>query len=232
MRKKDPIHIHVTFPCALDRSSSAKVVSDLLKSLLHQRGQIPLQYDALVKEAAAATKAKENAEGEAAAAETVETVARTVSREEARLAREQVRRGKARRRNLEEAGRFLETSGEVLATLEQELTSGPTTSSVTLLFGATHLSPREAYTLHLPSSSSPSTPPPSLGVHLLRAIVMSEDFCQLSSTRIPISNVYICLHRPSSSPLSSSSSAHGVKILPSLCIPPRFVSPTPTSVSC
>ena len=43
-----------------------------------------------MKEAAAATKATEAAEGEAAAADTVETVARTVSREGPRLAREQV----------------------------------------------------------------------------------------------------------------------------------------------
>ena len=43
-----------------------------------------------MKEAAAATKATEAAEGETAAADTVETVGRTVSREEARLAREQV----------------------------------------------------------------------------------------------------------------------------------------------
>ena len=42
-----------------------------------------------MKEAAAATKATEAAEGEAAA-DTVETVARTVSREGPRLAREQV----------------------------------------------------------------------------------------------------------------------------------------------
>jgi len=64
--------------------------ADTAVSAREERGQIPLQYDALVKEAAAATKATEAAEGETAAADTVETVGRTVSREEARLAREQV----------------------------------------------------------------------------------------------------------------------------------------------
>jgi len=194
---RDPIDIHVNFPNLFNRKDRAKIVPDLLKSLLQQRGQIPLQYAAIEKDVAAHENVKsvlQPCSGEI----------KPSSREQVRVGKDLARKEKSRKRYLTHAQKFLEATNDILTELEQQLLCNDDVCQVSFLFGATILSPREAFHVILPplpsAPASSEESNSSTGLHLLRAMLGNEQFHKLISTRLPVSNIHVvlgCSRRPS-----------------------------------
>lgn len=51
-KTKEPIRVSVKLNSVVNSSSCVKIVSDILKYILYQRHQIPVQFDVLAREAA------------------------------------------------------------------------------------------------------------------------------------------------------------------------------------
>jgi len=198
---RDPIEVHVNFPNLFNRKDRAKLVPDLLKSLLHQRGQIPLQYAAIEKDVAAHANTKSPHEN--CVLQPCSGEIKPSSREQVRAGKDLARKEKSRKRYLTHAQKFLEATNDICAELEQELLCNDYVCQVGFLFGATILSPREAFHVVLPPL--PRAPVSSVesnsstGLHLLRAMLGNEQFHTLISTRLPVSNIHVvlgCYRRP------------------------------------
>jgi len=212
---RDIIHVDVDFPELLSRSSLLKVVTDLLKNLLHQRNQIPLQYDCITKDVEAAAEVSINnddiKQDNGSLAENDDNGAS--SRGSARLSRQAARAAKMRALYLKNSMRLINEMEETMEMIREELEKDDLVS-ISFLLGATPLSPREIYTIDIPKTSNHLATNFRVGVHLFRAMVINDQLHNLTSSRIPVSNIFILFCR-SSSPLTSS-----LQLLPTYSLPP------------
>lgn len=104
--KNKVIDIPISIPCFVDRAARVKLVQDLLKSLLHQRGQIPLQWSAISSDVESFRKSETESEEIMSPSFT----AKVLTREEAKLAKEETRKKKARLKYLKSAEKFMNVS--------------------------------------------------------------------------------------------------------------------------
>jgi len=234
--QQNPIKVDVNFPALISSKDRAKLVLDLLKSLLHQRGQIPLQYAAIEKDVKLA-KSNELAQEQEEENGSQTPKGSTISREQARAAKELARKEIKRKRYLTSANKFLESTNATLSRLEKELLCNDSICEVSFLFGATILSPREAFKVVLPALPTSTTKTnsdgstSSTGVYLLRAILGNEHFQKLISRRLPVSNLHVgltCHHWP-------STDVGGLKALETLnltasCRKVSFILPQPEDI--
>jgi len=183
-KRSELIEVDVEFPEELSRTGLFKVVSDVLKTLLHQRHQIPLQYDAIVKQASSPSP------NSLALTNSVGDELKIGSRAAVRKNKDAARVAKKRSAFISSCVRIVDEIEAVLKVIQDELDSKELTS-ISFLFGATPLSPREIYTVKIPFSSSSCASNSRLGVHLFRSMVSNEKFQQLSSTKLPVSNLFI-----------------------------------------
>eukprot|EP00092_Neocalanus_flemingeri_P032813 GFUD01035688.1.p1 GENE.GFUD01035688.1~~GFUD01035688.1.p1 ORF type:complete len:323 (+),score=111.04 GFUD01035688.1:52-969(+) len=214
---REPIEVEVQFPENLGKPSLVKVVTDLMKNLLHQRNQIPLQYDAILKDVLACQEMK----AEEDLKENVDPVEDNIasvptkapSRESVRLDRQAARAAKSRVAYMKSAARLVKEVEQLVEMVKQEVENDDLVS-VSLLFGATPLSPREVYTICVPPTTDHIQPLSRLGVHIFRAMVTHDQLHTLTSTRLPVSNMFTIFCRKSSPQTSS------LQLLPSYSLPP------------
>eukprot|EP00092_Neocalanus_flemingeri_P060868 GFUD01073083.1.p1 GENE.GFUD01073083.1~~GFUD01073083.1.p1 ORF type:complete len:525 (+),score=153.31 GFUD01073083.1:49-1623(+) len=214
---REPIEVEVQFPENLGKPSLVKVVTDLMKNLLHQRNQIPLQYDAILKDVLACQEMK----AEEDLKENVDPVEDNIasvptkapSRESVRLDRQAARAAKSRVAYMKYAARLVKEVEQLVEMVKQEVENDDLVS-VSLLFGATPLSPREVYTICVPPTTDHLQPLSRLGVHIFRAMVTHDQLHTLTSTRLPVSNMFTIFCRKSSPQTSS------LQLLPSYSLPP------------
>jgi hypothetical protein len=207
---RDLIQVEVEFPECLSKPSLVKVVADLMKNLLHQRNQIPLQFDSINKDVKACEKAEEK-ENLPDGAEP--SPGEAPSREAVRSSRQAARAAKNRAAYMKSGARLVREVEQVVDIIKTEVEKGDLTS-ISFMFGATPLSPREVFTIMIPQTTGCLQTNSRLGVHLFRAMVTHDQLHNLTTTRLPVSNMFTIFCRKTV-PITCS-----LQMLPSYSLPP------------
>lgn len=211
-KTRELIQVDIVFPVLLCKPSLTKVVVDLMKNLLHQRNQIPLQYDCISKDIKAAAEMGENINPSGGVSPgTLET--QTHSRAAARASRQAARAAKSRAMLLKKSARLVREVEEMEDIIRTEIETEELVS-ISFLFGATPLSPREVYTIPLPDTAVHGSTYSRVGVHLFRAMVTHEKLNNLTSSRLPVSNMFVLFCKSDSPPISA------LQLLPCYSLPP------------
>jgi len=187
---KEPIFVEVNFTEPLHRKSVAKVTIELLKNLLHQRHQIPVQYDAIHRDVKNASI--EDSDDNFNQIEPEDSV------QDIKKKRQAARKELLRQRYLKRAAVFVETCEETFAAISDELNkSEERIENVSFVFGATPFSPRETYTLLLPNSLSKqsSVPCQRPGLQLFRSMVTDVNLFNLLTSSCQITKVFTIIQR-------------------------------------
>jgi len=203
------IQVEVEFPEVLSKKSLVQVLTNLVKNLLHQRNQIPMQYDIINKDIKAADEViykKENAKP-------VSENIGVHSRESARTSRQTARAAKTRALFLKNSARLVKEVEEVMNMIKEEVENNHLVS-LSVLFGATPISPREVFTIRVPQTTGHLTSCSRVGVYLFRAMLNNDMLHSLTSSKLPVSNTYLLFCKTSAPPTSS------LRLLPSYSLPP------------
>ena len=142
--------LDVQFADRLTAEDLATIIGDLVRSLAYQKKQIPLQYDAIKRDlAAAAARGRAEAEGEDDADE---TAAAENPREAARRRRAEARHRILGARYLKRATDFMDSFDHLVSSLESEIAGDARGSivCVSVMFGSTPVTPREVYHVYPP----------------------------------------------------------------------------------
>jgi len=161
-----------------------KMTVELLKHLLHQRQQIPLQYD-VIKRDVLNMQSKENGGDENLP--TQGTKKQTTARKE-----------QLRQRYLKKAAELVETSEDTFIALDEEIQSNAEDIiAVHFLFGATPVSPKETYSLMFPTRWSNTTCADRVrpGLQLFRSMVTHDKLFSLISSSLGVTGVYTMVER-------------------------------------
>jgi len=211
------IQVEVEFPEMLSKASLVKVLTDLMKNLLHQRNQIPLQYDFITKDIKAAEEVTEKKENEEPMRENIAVQSRAA----ARTNRQTARAAKTRAAYLKNSARLVREVEEMMNIIREEVENSDLVS-ISLLFGATPVSPREVFTIKIPQTTGNLASSARVGVHLFRAMVSNDSLHRLTSSRLPVSNTYLIFCK-TNAPVTSS-----LLLLPSYSLPPSTRCPRVT----
>jgi len=191
------IDIEVELSQNLTEPAFVKLVGDLLKHILLQRNQIPLQYDIIQKEVASSRTESVEESDDSGYHDS------SNSREAVRNRRKAARHEKARRQLVERGARLLEEVEMLLSLLQTELGSGAV-SSISFLLGATPHSAREVWTVEVPAGLLVEQDPAwtgkvaaGPGLALLRALLQHEEVARLAASRLPVSNTFTAICRRS-----------------------------------
>jgi len=211
-KTRELIQVDIEFPVLLTKPSLTKVVVDLMKNLLHQRNQIPLQYDCIAKDIKAAAEMEENISPNGdVVSDTTDT--QPQSRAAARTSRQAARAAKSRAVFLKKSARLVREVEEMEDIIMTEIETEELVS-ISFIFGATPLSPREVYTIPLPVTAGHRSTYSRVGVHLFRAMVTHEKLHNLTSSRLPVSNMFVLFCKSNSPPIST------LQLLPCYSLPP------------
>ncbi|XP_071530035.1 uncharacterized protein [Panulirus ornatus] len=192
--KRRKINIDVKLERNLTRSSCIKIIEDLLKYILYQRRQIPLQYDLLVREVAKeehlATSATEQEKNES----------QVYSRKE-EIVRQNLER--KRQRWLRKVKNFIENFKAVMQRLRTEFEEGDVVA-VNISLGCSILSSRELFNISLPHNYKTVRELESLdGRHntmqFFRTLITNEDLLNLVNRPCGIQKVWVMLQKHSPS---------------------------------
>jgi len=203
------IQVEVEFPEVLSKKSLVKVLTNLVKNLLHQRNQIPMQYDIINKDIKAADEVIYKKENARPASENIGVH----SRESARTSRQTARAAKTRALFLKNSARLVKEVEEVMNMIKEEVENNHLVS-LSVLFGATPISPREVFTIRIPQTTGHLTSCSRVGVYLFRAMLNNDMLHSLTSSKLPVSNTYLLFCKTSAPPTSS------LRLLPSYSLPP------------
>ena len=143
--------LDVQFADRLAAEDLATIIGDLVRSLAYQKKQIPLQYDAIKRDiAAAAASGRGEAEGEDAG----ETAAAENPREVARRRRAEARHRILGARYLKRATDFMDSFDHLVSSLESEIAGDARGRivCVSVMFGSTPVTPREVYHVYPPKN--------------------------------------------------------------------------------
>ena len=194
---REEVSVPVKFPTAIDKRTYLKLVFDLAKNLLLQKNQIPLQFEAIVKEvdieARLAGALEDNSEDDSDADDEV------VTREKVRERQRRVRQRRSRSQLVKNGQKLVEDFSNLENVVRSEFETGDV-ACVSLVFGATPHSARQAFTIPTPdiitdSSSSSSSCSSRVGVHLFRAMMSHDTLHDVLSSRIPVSNMFILISK-------------------------------------
>jgi len=209
-RKRDLVEVDIQFPCMLSSLNLSKVVIDIIRNLLYQKNQIPVPYDLILKELECnETKSC----GEKIVPLSTISSNRISTRSEARVDRIAKREAKNRDKFMKDSSRFTKEMDRVENFIHREIETGDVIS-INILFGATYLSPREIYSIELPSvTSEESISSRHIGKQLFKSIVANQPLNEMTSSKIPVSNMYLVFCKRSLPTLSE------LRLLNSYCLP-------------
>lgn len=188
-RLKENIKIDVKLERSLTKYSCLNIVEDILKYILYQRQQIPVQYEVLVREV-------ENAQHEDSSHQH-ESDKQVYSRKE-ESTKQKLRR--KRERWLTKVTKFIENFKSVMQRLRTEFEGGDVVA-VNLILGTSVMSSREVYSIVFPHDYS-LVPAESVGsnrrhrfVEFFRALVTNEDLVKLVSRPMSIQKVWVMVQK-------------------------------------
>ncbi len=192
----EPIELRVEIPEPLSPGLTSLFVVSLLKSLLYQRGQIPVQHEVIQRDAEKTPDDEEEEEDD----ETLPI------RERLKLRAARVKRRKLRSRYLRSVSEFELCFQSLRGHLEEEVrASFDCISSVSFLFGATPISPKEVFQISLPPPPRTNGTPPTyldlerrsrkIGLHLFRRMLTHEGLLSRISRNLGLSNVYVAVQK-------------------------------------
>lgn len=207
---KDPIELDIHFQEPLNSMGVTHVVTELFKSLLFQRHQIPQTVDALRRDVETFNSPgnQENDGSESALNPTLGP------REAAKKKRSQVKRNKLRGRYIKKAQSFLDSFDRIVEVLTSTILclEGEEIECVAFIMGATHVSPKEIYRVLLPSGYTRlgCCPKASMDktvggmnkramLQLFRTVMTHEDLYQRISKDLCITNTFVAMCRRGSS---------------------------------
>ncbi len=194
---RQPLTLSVDLPEEPTPALLSAVLASLLKSLLHQRRQIPVQFELLERDLASASKDASDS-GEEDEDRRADDRSRIKKRKAALKSR------KLRERYLSRAESFHRDFRKLLSILREEIGTRRV-SRVTFLFGATPMSPRETYHVALPRLSGRSCAEedslPShrsvhrVGLSLFRKLVTNEALFKRLGAPMTLTNVFVSIKR-------------------------------------
>merc|ERR1712013_455937 len=114
----------------------------------HQRNQIPLQYDFITKDIKAVEEVTDRKENEEPLRENIAVQSRAA----ARTNRQTARAAKTRAAYLKNSARLVREVEEMMNIIREEVENSDLVS-ISLLFGATPVSPREVFTIKIPQTT-------------------------------------------------------------------------------
>ena len=195
---REEVSVPVKFPIAIDQRTYLKLVFDLAKNLLLQKNQIPLQFEAIVKEveieARLAGALEDNSEDNS------DEDDEAVTREKVRERQRRVRQRRSRSQLVKNGQKLIEDFSNLENVVRSEFETGDV-ASISLVFGATPHSARQVFTIPTPdyiTDSSSSSCSSKAGVHLFRAMMSHDTLHDVLSSRIPVSNMFILVSKRNS----------------------------------
>lgn len=201
-RCSDPVDLSLDLRQRPSPQVAALFLTSLLRSLLYQRGQIPVPMEVVERELA-----KEGGGG----GEDREEDEVVPARKRLRLRAMRAKRKKLRERYLRSAAKFEVALSSLRGHLEEEVTKGGTISSVAFIFGATPISPREVFQVLLPpplllrhggdsdGAADPSRLSRRLGIGLFRQMASHEALTERFSRPLGPTNVFVAVRKRSGS---------------------------------
>lgn len=206
------IHLDIDLDDPLSPSCFAHIVKELLKNLLHQRHQIPLPFERIKSDVRSLERRNPEVEIES------ETLERLSIREKVKHRQSQVRQATLEKRFHRVASNFVANLETLLQNLTETIINeaGDQLKCVSIILGATPLSPKEIYHVPVPtflageavtppSDSGDSVPPvidsnrarKKANLRLFRAMVNHEQFFTQTGQPLALTNVFIALKRRS-----------------------------------
>ena len=192
----------------IGRSAFSKLLEDLVKHLLLLKSQIPLQFEAIVKEvelddrntlAGHLEQTDDCGDGEAPPASKEE-----VSREEVKKRLQKARAQRSRAHLLKNGRKLLSDFSFLSTSLTRELAAEDVVS-VSFVFGATCHSAREVYTVEVPTYEEGETSARARpGLQLYRAMLGHTQLEAVTDRRLPVSNMFTLICKRSLPTASTS----------------------------
>ena len=189
--------LDVQFADRLTAEDLATIIGDLVRSLTYQRKQIPLQYDAITRDvAAAATRNR--------CEDVVDEAAAVNPREAARRRRAAARHKSLGERYIKRATHFIDSFDYLVSSLETEI-SGDTCgriACVSVMFGSTPVTPKEVYHVYPPkdvyhtrSSLHPEKSRKKAALQLFRAMITDNKLFDRIGRPMNPTNMFIAVKK-------------------------------------
>ena len=201
--RHDVVQVKVRLKEGISRSAFSKLLEDLVKHLLLLKSQIPLQFEAIVKEV-------ELDDRNTLAGHLEETddcgdmEAPPASREEVKKRLQRARAQRSRAHLLKNGRKLLSDFSFLSTSLTRELAAEDVVS-VSFVFGATCHSAREVYTVEVPRYEEGETSARARpGLQLYRAMVGHTQLEAVTDRRLPVSNMFTLICKRSLPTASSS----------------------------
>ena len=192
--------LDVQFAERLTAEDLATIIGDLVRSLTCQRKQIPLQYDVIKRDvAAAATRVR--GEGEE---ERVDEAPAENPREAAKRQRAAARNKTLGARYLKRATHFIDAFDYLVSNLESEISGDAcgNIACVSVMFGSTPVTPKEVYHVYPPrdiynarSSLHPEKSRKKAAIQLFRAIISDHRLFDRIGRPLNLTNMFIAVKK-------------------------------------
>ncbi|KAK3885010.1 hypothetical protein Pcinc_010751 [Petrolisthes cinctipes] len=184
----EPIRISVKLNSGINTSSCVKIVGDILKYILYQRQQIPVQFDVLAREVAKETSCGDDDEHSNIPEDQTTTIHNRKEERKKRLFNTK------RKRWLIKVKHLLESFRNVIEVLRHEFEGGQV-KAVNLVLGGSVLTSREVYSIILPDHYTNNT---QLNGHhsliqLFRELVVHEELVNIMSRRCRVQRVWVMI---------------------------------------
>ncbi|XP_045128028.1 uncharacterized protein LOC123514284 [Portunus trituberculatus] len=193
-RCKKPVAVTVTSDTPLDMEACAGVVEVLVKHILYQRGQIPVPFDALQREARLQRSISQAHLRDAALP--LNARQNSVSRKEEIMKHKLQRK---RQQWLCKVDKFLLNFNSMKESLHNELKSG-SVRGVKVILGSSVMTGRESYFIRLPedySSQSSTQPakPHNRGLKLFRNLVTNEALLKVMNQPCGVQRIWVMVQK-------------------------------------
>ena len=205
------VGVDVTLKENINPANFTKLLLDLAKHLLLLKNQIPLQFEAIVKEVELEDQTVATSDGLEGSEDAGSESPVRPSRQDARLRQQKVRERRTKAKLLKNGRKLLEEFSSLAESVKSELEADGLEDVVSLsfLFGATAHSAREVYTLEVPNYArgGGGGGGGGHGLQLFRAMLGHADLGSVTERRLPVCRMFTVISRRSL-PLLSSSSRH------------------------
>ena len=206
--------LDVQFAERLTAEDLATIIGDLVRSLTCQRKQIPLQYDVIKRDvAAAATRVRGEGEGER-----VDEAPAENPREAAKRQRAAARNKTLGARYLKRATHFIDAFDYLVSNLESEISGDAcgNIACVSVMFGSTPVTPKEVYHVYPPkdvytrqqqlSSLHPEKSRKKAALQLFRAMITDNRLFDRIGRPMNPTNMFIAVKKRATDSASMMSS--------------------------
>jgi len=199
------LEIAIQLPFNVHRTNMADICIDLMKSILVQRNQIPLQYEKLAEQVHHHEKSISN---KLTTKSAIHDVTNTYSLRKAKqLEKIEARKIKNQDKFLKKAAIFISGCDQLMKCLREKINKdGDSIASVRIILGATPMSAKAMYKIIFPDTLT-KFPIDNFksGTFLFRSMVTNEHLVDINRTRLPATNMFLFIEMKGSQHLDACS---------------------------